>query len=420
MHENLHPYHQTSQFTDTLGGAEIVYRSKPGLPDWREITPAERLLAEHARLPGAGRILLLNARHGALAVALWRDHPGCELWLMDSSALALHLARQTLELNEVCDARIWGEIDLPPVTHHTFDAVVIQAPKSRKLLRRWLALAGMALCEGGLLFIGGENDGGVRAAIADAEALFGEAAVLGYKKGSRVARLVKSPGSAPAPDWLDEEGIAPGSWMEYEMEVPAGPGKDPHRLRLSTLPGVFALGKLDEGTRLLLETAPIPSGGRVLDLGCGCGVIGLAAALGGAAWVDLVDVDLYALAAARRNLERCQVANAAVSAGDGLLPLQPALANSSRYDLILSNPPFHSGQGVDYGMTHAFIDLSRQALAPGGELWLVANRFIPYRRQLEAAFRRVDCPAGDGRFQVLRAREALTRPSPGYRSAHPR
>ena len=68
------------------------------------------------------------------------------------------------------------------------------------------------------------------------------------------------------------------------------------------MPGIFSPGGLDSGTELMLQEAEIPQGGRVLDLGCGYGVVGIVASKLGAGEVVYLDEDLVALTACRENI----------------------------------------------------------------------------------------------------------------------
>ena len=135
---------------------------------------------------------------------------------------------------------------------------------------------------------------------------------------------------------------------------------------------------------------------NILDLGCGYGVIGLAAARSGAASVDLVDANLLAVAAAQMNIEHLGLANAHALASDVL-----SAVPDKKYDLILSNPPFHTGRDVDYQVARAFIEQSYQALESGGRLFIVANRFIRYEKIMEMYFQQVDQVVQSPRFHVL-------------------
>jgi 16S rRNA (guanine1207-N2)-methyltransferase len=231
--------------------------------------------------------------------------------------------------------------------------------------------------------------------VKDASQLFGPGGVVDYHKGNRVVRFAKPQAnqSANCP-WLDTPGVAPGTWHHLALETPAG------KLDLVSLPGVFSYDRLDEGTALLLETVRSSPGERVLDLGCGCGVIGILAAQMGAARVDLVDSSLLAVACAQANLANHQLANARALASDGLSSVQ-----DQRYERILSNPPFHAGKGVDYRMAEAFIQQSWQALEADGTLALVANRFIRYESIIEKYFSQVSVLAETGKFRVLAGRK---------------
>lgn len=129
--------------------------------------------------------------------------------------------------------------------------------------------------------------------------------------------------------------------------------------------GVFSKGRVDLGTRLLIEHLPLPAAGLALDLGCGYGPIGLViAAESPAAHVIMVDVNERAAELARRNLERNGVRNAEVLAGDGF-----AAVGSRRFKLIVSNPPIRAGKRVVY----PWVDEARERLEPGGRLLMVAR-----------------------------------------------
>jgi 16S rRNA (guanine1207-N2)-methyltransferase len=414
MDSELDHYFQTHTFQATLAGGPVSFCSKPGLPNWQDITPGEILLAENAEVGRSGltagsRLLLMGCRHGALAAALAGRLSPAELWVTDNSALALDLCACTLEANKTGGAEIFSPamffspLSPPSFAPGSLDAAMIQLPKGRGLARRWLVQAHAALRPGGLLFLAGPKDEGIQPAIKDAAELFGRGAVLAFKKGSRAARFEKSSlpsleiGGVDPPAWAVEPGIAPDAWVEFRAETPSGP------IGLRSLPGIFSYDRLDPGTQLLLERlATEVSGQRVLDLGCGYGVIGLTAARLGAAQVDLVDDNLLAVLAARENIRLHGLAKARALPGDGIGPVADQV-----YDLALSNPPFHSGKGVDYQVSRAFILGARRVLAPGGRLALVANRFIRYEQLMRTLFRQVTVLAETGKFHVLLGTDPL-------------
>jgi 16S rRNA (guanine1207-N2)-methyltransferase len=382
-------YYQTQAFTATIGGRTIQVISKPGIPDWDHVSPAQALLASAANPPAGARALVLGCGHGALGVALARQADTVEL--SDPSWIALAMAQQTLQANRVTNARVRSAISALPEQAGSFDIATIAAPNDRKLTRRWLAEAHAALKDGGELLIAGANDHGIRSAISDAEALFGGAHVLAYKHGNRAAQARKA-ASAGRPEWASEPGIAPGTWHEFVAQARG------QSLQVRSLPGVFAYDRVDAGTMLLLDTLAIPAGARVLDVGCGYGLIGLVAARLGAAQVEMVDVNLLAVAAASENCARNGAAQARAFASDGV-PEGPA----QRYDLVLTNPPFHVGKPVDGDVARAFIERAGQALKPGGQLILVANQFLRYEQVLRSTFEDVACLAANPSYRVWAA-----------------
>ncbi|MFN8568782.1 MAG: methyltransferase [Kouleothrix sp.] len=226
--------------------------------------------------------------------------------------------------------------------------------------------------------------------IADARALFGAATVLAYRQGQRVARAPLRR-RACAARVAGAPGIAPGTWCEFSVELRG------HTLQLCSLPGVFAHDRLDAGTQLLIETIAAPQGLRVLIRlwlrgdRCAGGPVG-------AAQAELTDTNLLAVASAAATLARNRIGAARAYAADGV-PAEHAQA----YDLILSNPPFHVGKAVAYDVAHAFIAQARRALAPGGQLIVVANQFLRYDQLLHAAFGQVSGLAQTSSYRIWSA-----------------
>jgi len=381
------PYYQPQTFHADLAGQAIQFVSKPGLPGWDNVSPGAALLADAVQAPPAGQILLLGSGHGALAAILAHRVPQGWLWAADSLASALAMTHKTLEINQVHNAQVLTSLSLAP---GTCQAAAMLLPKGRKLARRWLLQAHAALAPGGAFYLAGANDEGIQAVLKDAAQLFGTAGILGYKKGHRAARMLKPHSPLPLPPWAAEPGIAPGTWHQFEIAIRG------QSFMIHSLPGVFSYDQLDEGTALLLETLAIPQGVDVLDIGCGCGIIGMYASRLGAGRVDLVDNNLLAIEATQENLLRNQIPAAQALAGDLL-----ELVAGRQYDLVLSNPPFHTGKEVDYQVAHTLIAHAHQVLKPGGLLTLVANRFIRYDRLMAQIFGSVQAVKETGRFHVL-------------------
>ena len=127
--------------------------------------------------------------------------------------------------------------------------------------------------------------------------------------------------------------------------------------------GVFSRDGLDRGTEVLLEALP-PLAGRVLDLGCGWGAVGVA--LGKrcpALDIVMTDINSRAVELARRNLAENGV-KATVLQGDGFDAVE------GRFDAIVTNPPIRAGKAVIYGL----FARARDYLEPDGALYVVIRK----------------------------------------------
>ena len=106
-----------------------------------------------------------------------------------------------------------------------------------------------------------------------------------------------------------------------------------------TASGVFSKSRIDLGTRLLIESMVLPKRGRVLDIGCGYGPIGIAAAsLNPNFEVMMVDVNARAVRLAKKNIEKNRAYNVEAKRGRLYEPVKDQV-----FDCILSNPPVSAG-----------------------------------------------------------------------------
>ncbi len=141
-------------------------------------------------------------------------------------------------------------------------------------------------------------------------------------------------------------------------------------------PGMFAAGRLDPGSALLIECmARLPAPKLMLDFACGAGILALAARR---CWPDarlhLLDYDALAIMAAREN-----IAGAEYIQGDGLASCR------ARYDLIVSNPPIHAGAKQDFGVVKELLAAAPRYLTSRGHLVLVTQKTVPIARFAPAA-----------------------------------
>lgn len=130
--------------------------------------------------------------------------------------------------------------------------------------------------------------------------------------------------------------------------------------------GVFSKKGIDFGSRLLIETMELASDARVLDVGCGYGPIGLAAAaLAHRGTVTMIDINERAIELAKRNAQRNGIANVRILQSDRLSEML-----QEEFDAVLTNPPIRAGKEV----VHGIFEQAAEVLVPGGALWIVIQK----------------------------------------------
>lgn len=192
--------------------------------------------------------------------------------------------------------------------------------------------------------------------------------------------------------------VRPEHLSEVEAAIEAGALQFSEALGLWTQPGVFSWDRPDPGTQQLLAALPATLAGRGADLGCGLGVLARAVLSGaGVRQLDLVDLDRRAIEAAKRNIEDPRAVFHWADARNA-----PEL---SGLDFVVMNPPFHEHGVEDRELGQSFIRRAHRILRPGGTLWLVANRHLPYEAVLRETFRRVTPHGESAGFKIYEAQK---------------
>ncbi|HRJ11049.1 MAG TPA: class I SAM-dependent methyltransferase [Prosthecobacter sp.] len=316
-------------------------------------------------IPLDGSILFLHAlAHPALEA--WRGRLTCEqVW----KPAALQLQQSGIPSTRTATG--------------TFDTVLLLPERQRDTVLADFAKAHDLLNEGGTLVVALHNDWGAKRMEQQLANVAGELQTVS-KSHCRVFWAKKHPG------WKT---VQLAQWRQNAAMRRILDG------RFWSMPGLFHWDAIDEGSALLVEHLPRDLRGAVADLGAGWGFLSqhILQHCPDIRSLDMYEADARALECARRNTGLIPV------------PVRPKLhwhdvtqgLGGAMYDTVVMNPPFHDGRDSNSLLGLKFITSAAQALRPGGELWLVANRHLPYENLMAEAFETHRTTGENKAFKVL-------------------
>lgn len=153
-------------------------------------------------------------------------------------------------------------------------------------------------------------------------------------------------------------------------------------------PGVFAHRRIDPGARQLLAAMEVHAGERVIDIGCGSGTLSLAAALRAeGVLVHAVDSNARAVECTARGAALNALSNISVE-----LNAHGPYAGRGTFDVALANPPYYAS----FRIAEHFLTNAREALRPGGRVWVVSKSAEWYAEQMPRWFDRIELIALKG------------------------
>jgi 16S rRNA (guanine1207-N2)-methyltransferase len=371
-----------------------IYPARPKQPLRAWDAADEYLLSELAATldnhagenhPQPPRLLILNDGFGALSTALSDLEPQS----LSDSYLSHRGITANLELNGIPTDHVSLLNSLEKPEGH-FDIVLIKIPKSLAYLEDQLHRIRPHI-KPDTLILGAAMVKGIHTSTLQLfERILGSTTTSLARRKARLIYctpdLSLNPGSSPYPKHYH----LGGSDARFS----------PHPITQHA--NVFSRGRLDIGTRFLLEHLPVLPGARqIIDLGCGNGIVGLMAAQQHPkATLTFIDESFMAVASARATFQAAFSEDREVvfRVADCLEGIGPGSV-----DLILNNPPFHQQQVVGDQIAWQMFLESKQVLRPGGELWVVGNRHLGYHTKLKRLFGQCTTVAGNQKFVILRA-----------------
>ncbi|HEY8963668.1 MAG TPA: class I SAM-dependent methyltransferase [Alphaproteobacteria bacterium] len=261
-----------------------------------------------------------------------------------------------------------------------YNTILVRATRQTDETLGFLAMAVSHLAPNGTILIAQENRLGASSLERAASAGFVDVASISKFK-CRILQLKK-----PKTDILK-------SWA-----AKAQIQKNPEGLW--SAPGLFSWDRPDLGSQLLLQHLPHILTGAGADLGCGYGYLTTSLVkCRGVTSVTGVDLDSRAIECTRRNLEESDLP----FAHDVLWRDVTTMTDLKNLDWVIMNPPFHTQLDEDRNLGQKFCNAALKMLKSGGNLYLVANRHMPYEAVLNAQASRVTVLADERGFKILHA-----------------
>jgi 16S rRNA (guanine1207-N2)-methyltransferase len=385
-------YHAWQQDSVRIGARTFRVATKPGVFAHGGVDESTLLLAEQARIAHGDTVVQLNCGNGLFG-AVASAAGAATVLLADRNVLSFEAASRTLIANEIGTGSALlshGRAGLPEGIRA--NTVAVRIPHDRMSQTQLLMDAFLLLDTGGICYLAGAVNEGVKPATRMMEELFGNAVSLAQRAGHRVVRAIKRSRDVPDVEPFRHPLLLPDAFHRVEATLRGQP------VSLFTRPGVFSWEHVDEATEIMAATMEIRDGATVLDLGCGAGALGVAAGLSGSGALCMVDADSEAVRCADMTAKTAGLHSFRAIASD-----IASAVRSERFDMVISNPPFHVGKATDLQVPAQFIEDAWHVLNDGGLLQLVANRTLPYEPLIDARFGNMTTRHDGARFKVLTA-----------------
>ncbi|TCS42593.1 class I SAM-dependent methyltransferase [Reinekea marinisedimentorum] len=316
-----------------------------------------------------GNSLIVNDSFGAIALSLNNKQVSC--WL-DSATSAEALQHNANQNNLVAPPLVF-----PPFTDGQFETIVIHIPKSASYFSWLLETLKPSLTGNRTVLALGMTKHINNAHIKVMNEQFANVNPGRAEKKARVIRLT--------------EPREPATTNKTNCYANPLTHED-----ITVLPGCFAEKSIDPGARVFISYFnQLPEAKKVLDLGCGNGVLTQTfLSVQPSSEVHLADDSRQAIDSAKLNLQGQH--NCFFHHSNGLNNLK-----AENFDLILCNPPFHQNSTVTLTVAEKLISDAANVLSKEGQLWLVANRHLDYRKTLKEHFNTLNIVSKDARFNVI-------------------
>lgn len=323
-----------------------------------------------------GHLLLVNAPQDQLAQQLQVDQVNIWTW---NFADFQYFEQQHIQAT--------FDVVAP---QHAFDQVIIFVPKAKEQLNYVLAQVAQHLKLGQQIFLVGEKKAGIEGAAKQLQA-YGKPLKLDSARHCQMwhIQLEQQSKKTQLEDWIKT--------YEYVLPNVNASSQPAKPLTICALPGVFSQNRLDVGTAQLLPFLQQVRSGKILDFGCGAGILSLIlATLNAKNQLVAADIDAFALKStelsfAKNNLSAQLQTQAITDIKDV----------TQDFNAIVSNPPFHQGIKTHYQASERLCQHAATHLKPHGQLWLVANRFLNYSPFIEERFGQCEIKADQQGFKVF-------------------
>ena len=326
------------------------------------------------------QILILNDSFGALTCFL-QNFPRTAI---TDSYLSLSSIKLNMERNRCSDDNLLLQDSLQAFPKN-IKIVLIKVPKTLSYLEYLLQQLSTVISPDTIVVAAGKVNMIHNSTLALFEQYIGTTKTSLAKKKSRLIFSLSDQKEIP------EKEIA----ITWEVEK--------FEWKIHNHANVFSRNHLDIGGRYLMDNLPEGDFKRVVDLGCGNGVVGMAAALAYPnAQLTFIDESYMAIDSARinflKNLDETKTDNARFVVNNGLVGFKQGSA-----DLILCNPPFHQQQVITDHIAWSMFNDAHHCLADDGELVIVGNRHLDYQDKLERIFGNCELVIENKKFVILRA-----------------
>ncbi|WP_440877513.1 methyltransferase [Thalassotalea sp. PLHSN55] len=334
----------------------------------------------------SSKILLVNDAFGALTVNFTEQQVYC----VNDSYLSQQGIINNLEQNNLDDSKLTllSSLDSLP---SDIDIVLFKIPKSKAMLVEQLIRLRTTYDEN-ILFIAADRAKEIHSStLKQFEKYLGDTKTsLAVKK----ARLVFSKFDSDLNNKSVSQSPYPTKWPLENTPF-----------TITNHANVYAREKLDIGARYFMQNLPkVSPDTKVIDLGCGNGVIGLSVlAAQPQAQVQFFDESYMAIASAQANIEQ----NLPEATAQCQFHLNDCLTSveGGSVDLILCNPPFHQQTATTDHIAWQMFKDSHRVLKKGGELRIIGNRQLGYHIKLKRIFGNETLIASNDKFVTISAKK---------------